>query len=144
MGAHVGIDISSWNNEIDWDALKEQNIEFVMIRVGYGESDTDKRFVENIEGAIANDMPFGVYYYSYAKDTAKAGREAAYCLKQLEPYKEYLTLPVAYDLEEYERPFRRAAGGHRRNVLHGGAGRGPERHGVCQRQFLLQNGLCLL
>ena len=102
VGAHVGIDISSWNNEIDWDALKEQNIEFVMIRVGYGESDTDKRFVENIEGAIANDMPFGVYYYSYAKDTAKAGREAAYCLKQLEPYKEYLTLPVAYDLEEYD------------------------------------------
>ena len=101
VGAHVGIDISSWNGTIDWDKLKEQNIEFVMIRVGYGESDTDKKFVQNIEGAIKSGIPFGVYYYSYAKDTAKAGREAAYCLKQLEPYKEYLTLPVAYDLEEY-------------------------------------------
>lgn len=101
VGAHVGIDISSWNNDVDWDKLKEQNIEFVMIRVGYGESDTDKKFIQNIEGAIKSGIPFGVYYYSYAKDTAKAGREAAYCLKQLEPYKEYLTLPVAYDLEEY-------------------------------------------
>ena len=101
VGGHVGIDISSWNNTIDWDALKEQGIEFVMIRVGYGENSTDKRFVENIEGAIRSGMPFGVYYYSYAKDTAKASREAAYCLKQLEPYMDKLTLPVAYDLEEY-------------------------------------------
>lgn len=44
VGGHVGIDISSWNNTIDWDALKEQGIEFVMIRVGYGENSTDKRF----------------------------------------------------------------------------------------------------
>ena len=101
VGSHVGIDISSWNNTIDWDALKAQGIEFVMLRAGYGWEHTDKRFVENIEGAIASGIPFGVYFYSYAKNAEQAQVEANYCIKLLEPYRSSLTLPVAYDLEEY-------------------------------------------
>lgn len=101
VGGHVGIDISSWNNTIDWDALKAQGIEFVMLRAGYGWEHTDKRFVENIEGAIASGIPFGVYFYSYAKNAEQAQVEANYCIKLLEPYRSSLTLPVAYDLEEY-------------------------------------------
>lgn len=101
VGGHVGIDISSWNNAIDWAALQEQGIEFVMIRAGYGWEHTDKRFVENIEGAIASGMPIGVYFYSYAETAEKAMVEANYCIKLLEPYRDSITLPVAYDLEEY-------------------------------------------
>ena len=102
VGAHIGIDVSHWNEAVDWQALKEQGVEFAMLRVGYGESDVDKKFIQNIEGAIANDFPIGVYYYSYAKDTAKAKREAANCLRLLEPYKDELALPVVYDVEEYK------------------------------------------
>ena len=101
VGGHVGIDISSWNNTIDWEAVKEQGIEFVMIRAGYGWEHTDARFVENIEDAIAHDMPVGVYFYSYAETAEKAQVEADYCVKLLEPYKDSITLPVAYDLEQY-------------------------------------------
>ena len=101
VGGHVGIDISSWNNDIDWNALKEQGIEFVMLRAGYGWEHTDKRFVENIKGAIASGIPFGVYFYSYAKDAEKAQVEANYCIELLKPYRDKITLPVAYDLEEY-------------------------------------------
>ena len=101
VGGHVGIDISSWNGTIDWDALEEQGIEFVIIRAGYGWEHTDARFIENIEGAIAHGMPVGVYFYSYAETAEKARVEAEYCARLLEPYKDYITLPVAYDLEEY-------------------------------------------
>ena len=101
VGGHIGIDISSWNNAIDWDALKEQGIEYVMIRAGYGWEHTDKRFEENIKGAIASGMPIGIYFYSYAQDVKKAQVEANYCIKLLEPYRDSITLPVAYDLEEY-------------------------------------------
>ena len=101
VGGHVGIDISSWNGTIDWDALEEQGIEFVMIRAGYGWEHTDARFIENIEGAIAHGMPIGIYFYSYAESAEKAQVEADYCAELLEPYKEHITLPVAYDLEEY-------------------------------------------
>ena len=102
VGAHVGIDISSWNNTIDWDALKRQGIEYVFIRAGYGWEHTDARFVENIEGAIAHDMPVGIYFYSYAETAEKAQVEANYCAKLLAPYRDEITLPVAYDLEEYK------------------------------------------
>lgn len=102
VGGHVGIDISSWNNAIDWDALEEQGIEFVFIRAGYGWEHTDARFVENIEGAIAHGMPVGVYFYSYAETAEKAQVEANYCAKLLAPYKDAITLPVAYDLEQYK------------------------------------------
>ncbi len=101
VGGHVGIDISSWNNTINWQALKDQGIEFVMIRAGYGWEHTDKRFIQNIEGAIANGMPVGIYFYSYAETAEKAQVEADYCIKLLEPYREHIVLPVAYDLEEY-------------------------------------------
>ncbi len=101
VGAHVGIDISSWNNAIDWDALHEQGIEFVFIRAGYGWEHTDARFTENIEGAIANNMPVGIYFYSYAETAEKAQVEANYCAKLLAPYKDDIILPVAYDLEQY-------------------------------------------
>lgn len=102
VGGHVGIDISSWNNTINWQKLKDQGIEFVMIRAGYGWEHTDKRFIENIEGAIASGMLVGVYFYSYAETVEKARVEANYCIKLLEPYREHIKLPVAYDLEEYK------------------------------------------
>ena len=102
VGGHVGIDISSWNNEIDWEKVKAQGIEFAMIRAGYGWEHTDKRFIENIEGAIAHDMPIGIYFYSYAKTVEKAKVEAEYCAKLLAPYRDQIVLPVAYDLEEYK------------------------------------------
>lgn len=102
VGAHVGIDISSWNNEIDWNAVKAQGIEFVMIRAGYGWEHTDRLFYENIEGAIENGFPVGIYFYSYAETAEKAQVEADYCIKLLEPYKDSIVLPVAYDLEEYK------------------------------------------
>jgi GH25 family lysozyme M1 (1,4-beta-N-acetylmuramidase) len=65
-----GIDVSSHNGEINWQLVKPQ-IDFAIIRLGYGdnvESQDDRCFHRNIKGCIDNNIPFGVYIYSYAKN----------------------------------------------------------------------------
>jgi len=63
-----GIDVSSWQEAINWSKVKGQ-INFAIIRLGYGdnvERQDDKYFLNNVNGCIANNIPFGVYIYSYA------------------------------------------------------------------------------
>lgn len=63
-----GIDVSSHNGNIDWGKVKSQ-IDFAIIRLGYGdnvERQDDSYFIKNVNGCINNNIPFGVYIYSYA------------------------------------------------------------------------------
>lgn len=63
-----GIDVSSHQGNIDWDKVKSQ-IDFAIIRLGYGdniERQDDSYFIKNVNGCINNNIPFGVYIYSYA------------------------------------------------------------------------------
>lgn len=63
-----GIDVSSHNGDINWGAVKSQ-IDFAIIRLGYGdniERQDDSYFIKNVNGCINNNIPFGVYIYSYA------------------------------------------------------------------------------
>lgn len=63
-----GIDVSSWQSIINWSVVKGQ-IDFAIIRLGYGDNITkqdDKYFLRNVKGCIDNNIPFGVYIYSYA------------------------------------------------------------------------------
>ena len=63
-----GIDVSSWQEAINWSLVKGQ-IDFAIIRLGYGDNITkqdDKYFLKNVKGCIDNNIPFGVYIYSYA------------------------------------------------------------------------------
>lgn len=63
-----GCDVSSHNGNIDWGKVKSQ-IDFAIIRLGYGdnvERQDDSYFIKNVNGCIDNNIPFGVYIYSYA------------------------------------------------------------------------------
>ena len=65
----IGIDVSSYQPNIDWSIVKNQ-IDYAIIRLGYGdniESQDDRWFLHNVNGCINNGIPFGVYIYSYAK-----------------------------------------------------------------------------
>ena len=100
----IGIDVSRWQEEIDFKKVKDAGATFVMIRVGAqqgmgGEYTLDPYFKQNIENALANDLKVGVYFYSYADSTEEAEKQADWVLKQIEDYK--LTLPVAFDWECY-------------------------------------------
>lgn len=97
------IDVSEHNGVIDWATVKASGIDGVIIRCGYGsniDSQDDKKWRQNVEGCILNGIPFGVYLYSYAKTNEMAVSEAAHVLRLVEPYKDKLSYPVYYDLEE--------------------------------------------
>ena len=97
------IDVSEHNGDIDWKAAKADSVEFALIRCGFGkdfESQDDKYFDINMEGALEAGIKVGVYFYSYAQDEGAAASEAAHCLRLIEPYKDKLALPVFYDVEE--------------------------------------------
>lgn len=114
-GFLVGMDVSRWNGNIDWDDVKQSGIDFVMIRSSYGWYGDDDReqgkpwdhqydsYVRtNIERAVENGIDYGIYHYSYAKTVEQANLEAEYVLQALEDTnsKDRISLPVAYDLEE--------------------------------------------
>ena len=96
------IDVSNHQEKINWEEAKK-HIDGAIIRCGYGRdviSQDDRRYVENVEACIKYNIPFGVYLYSYAKDLDGAISEAKHVLRLLEPYKNDLSYPVYYDLEE--------------------------------------------
>ena len=95
----MGLDISKWNGDIDWKAVKKANIQFVIIRAGYGTNYVDPYFKSNIENAIKYDMLVGVYWFSYAHTYQGAKLEAEKCYKTIKKYKKNITLPVFLDFE---------------------------------------------
>lgn len=97
-----GIDVSKHQGKIDWQKVKAAGVEFAMIRAGYGmyANQEDTFFRANMIGARAAGIPVGVYWYSYAADLSEALREAETCLQIIQPYKEQILLPVAYDWED--------------------------------------------
>lgn len=98
-----GIDISSYSGNIDWKKVKESGIDFAMIRVGgrgYGEKGemyTDERALEYINGAKAEGIKVGAYFFSQAVSTEEAIEEADYVKSVLGDIT--LDYPVAYDWE---------------------------------------------
>lgn len=95
----LGLDISKWNGDIDWKSVKKANIQFVIIRAGYGTNYVDPFFKKNIEAAIDNGIIIGVYWFSYAHTYQQAKLEADKCYKTIKPYKNKIDLPIFWDFE---------------------------------------------
>ena len=95
------IDVSVHNGVIDWDKAKASGIGGVLMRCGYGsdiESQDDKMFKRNADECSRLGIPFGVYLYSYAKNTDMAKSEADHALRLVKGYK--LSYPLYIDVEE--------------------------------------------
>ena len=94
------VDVSRWNNTVDYKALKKKGITGVVIQCGYGmvSSQKDPYFESNYKKARANKMLVGVYHYSYAKSVAEAKKEAKVCLGWLKGRS--LDMPIYIDMEE--------------------------------------------
>lgn len=99
MAKIIGIDVSEHNGVVNWPAAKKAGIGFAVIRTGYGTSHTDYQWKNNIEGALAQGIPVGIYHFSYALTAAGAKAEADFVLSLLAPYKGKITLPVFFDFE---------------------------------------------
>ena len=100
--ALLGIDVSSYQETIDWAQVKESGIEFVMIRAGYrgatrGALREDTNFQTNYNGAKEAGLKVGVYFFSQAITEAEAEEEAGYVLQLLQGKE--LDYPVVFDWE---------------------------------------------
>lgn len=103
-GRSFGIDVSSWQDDIDFEAVKNAGCEFVIIRVGYSTgdddiADLDDKYRANIKNARDAGLKVGVYIYSYDSSEDMVRKTADWVVKQLDGEK--LDLPVAFDWEDF-------------------------------------------
>ena len=99
---YFGVDVSSWQGNVDWHKLKAQGVYFAFIRLGYrgyesGVINLDTRFEENIRGALDAGIKVGVYFFSQALDADEAYEEAQFVLDNIRPY--HISFPVVFDWE---------------------------------------------
>ncbi len=98
----LGIDVSKWNGTIDWNAVKNSGVSYVIIRCGYRGSSSgalikDPKFDSNIKGATAAGLNVGVYFFSQAISEAEAIEEASMVTELVKGYS--LKYPVFIDVE---------------------------------------------
>lgn len=94
-----GIDVSSHQGKIDWNLVKP-NIEFAIIRCGYGsdfKNQDDSRFAENVEACEKLGIPYAVYLYSYAKTEQSISSEVGHTLRMISGHKPFC---VYIDMED--------------------------------------------
>jgi len=98
----LGIDVSRYNKEIDWEAVASSGIEFAIVRCGYRGSTSgslvlDPLFKDNMMGAIKADLPVGVYFFSQAVTVTEAIEEASMVVDQCKLY--MIDYPIYIDSE---------------------------------------------
>lgn len=95
-----GIDVSTWQGDIDFKKVKAAGYDFVIIRAGYGKLSTqkDNKFEQNYKNAKAAGLNVGAYWYSYADSADEATKEAQACLQAIAG--KQFEYPVFFDMEE--------------------------------------------
>lgn len=97
-----GIDVSSWNGNIDWTKVAKSGVNYAIIRCGFRGSTAgglveDSKFAQNIKNATAAGIKVGVYFFTQAVSEAEAVEEASMVLGLIKDYK--LKYPVFIDVE---------------------------------------------
>jgi len=98
----VGIDVSSHQKQIDWQAVAESGVEFVILRVGYrgystGQIQPDELAQQNYQGAKEAGLLVGAYFFSQAVSTEEALEEAEFLLSRVADWE--MDLPLVFDWE---------------------------------------------
>ena len=98
MNELKGIDISEHNANINWNQWA--NIDFVILRAGYGKyvSQKDKLFETHYTNAKQRGKHVGIYWYSYAVTPEEAAEEAKCCVEIIKGHN--IDYPVYFDMEE--------------------------------------------
>lgn len=106
VASHKGIDVSKYQETIDWKKVAADGVEYAFIRVGcrgYGSSGSlikDEKFHTNVKGALAQGIEVGAYFFTQALTVKEAEEEAELVIKELEDYN--ITYPVAIDVERVD------------------------------------------
>lgn len=100
--ATLGIDVSQFQGDIDWNRVRDAGIQYAIVRVGgrgytKGAIYEDTKWRQNIEGAQAAGLDVGAYFFSQAITVEEALEEADFVLERVRDYD--LTMPVVFDWE---------------------------------------------
>ena len=95
-----GVDVSRYQNVIDWEKVKAAGIDFAIMQAGYGRylNQEDYTFDINMQNAQAAGIECGAYWYSYAMSPEEALLEAQVCCEIIKDYN--FTFPIYFDIEE--------------------------------------------
>lgn len=102
----IGIDVSYWQQNIDYKKVKAAGCEFVIIRIGVNSDidktiDVDSFYEKNIKSAKEAGLKVGVYVYTSAIDNETAKKHADWVVKVLNGEK--LDFPIAFDWENWSK-----------------------------------------
>ena len=106
----LGIDVSKYQGEIDWQQVKDAGIEFVIIRLGYrgygaaGGLNEDPMAQENYQGAKEAGLKVGAYFFSQAITVEEAREEAQYAMELAKDWQ--MDMPLVYDWECLAEDYR--------------------------------------
>lgn len=98
----IGVDVSAWQNEIDWQQVKNAGMEFAMLRLGWrgnteGGIKADNYVEANYHGAKDAGLALGGYFFSQAISPEEAVEEAEFVLELVEDWE--LDMPIVFDWE---------------------------------------------
>ncbi len=99
-----GIDVSKYQGNIDWNAVKADGVDFVIIRAGYRGYGTlrlaeDEKFGQNIIGANKAGLKVGVYFFTQAVNETEAMEEAEFTAALIKKYNGKVDMPIFIDSE---------------------------------------------
>ena len=102
----IGLDVSKWQGDINFQKVKNAGVEFVFIKLGGtdgigGDYYFDSKFERNIKGFTEVGIPVGLYFYSYADSPIKAKEDAKWVIEQIKDYD--IDLPIAFDWENWSK-----------------------------------------
>ena len=105
----IGIDVSEWQGRVDWEKVKP-HIDFAVIRLGYGQNTLDIEACRNISECNRLDIPYGVYWFSYAYNVERVRNEARNAVARLKELGGELDYPFWFDWEYDSRKYAEKLG----------------------------------
>jgi len=104
--SHLGIDVSAYQGEIDWEQVADFGIEYAYIRAGYrgygsGKLVVDDFASDNIAGCLENNINCGVYFFSQAISEEEIDEEIELILEVIGEYEDF-SGPIIIDVEKVE------------------------------------------
>ncbi len=92
-----GVDVSSYQGEIDWNIISSQNVSFAFIKATEGSSFVDKKFAYNFQEAQKTSIAVGAYHFFSYDSEGKT--QAENFINTVVPFEGML--PPVIDLEFY-------------------------------------------
>ena len=102
--SRLGIDVSKYQPNVDWESVKAMGIDFAIVRCGFrgygasGKLVEDEAFQKHVSGAKAAGLQVGVYFFSQAITKEEAVDEANFVLGLIAD--QGIDGPVIFDTEE--------------------------------------------